>query len=100
MDEPIRYGIVGVGGFGRTRREKLREAGGFEILGGVDVREEAFLQAEKEEGRGVKRYPSVESLAADPDIEAIFVATRAHLHVEQAMIAAKAGKAVRVATEI
>jgi len=91
---PIKYGIVGVGGFGAQRRERLRKAGVFEIVGGVDLREEAFVQAEAEEGRSLRRYPSVEALVADPEIEAVFIATPASLHVPQAMLVAKAGKAV------
>jgi predicted dehydrogenase len=92
--QPIRYGIVGVGGFGAQRRDRLRKCGAYEIVGGVDLREEAFVAAEKEEGRPLKRYASVEALVADPAIEAVFIATPANLHVQQAMIAAKAGKAV------
>ena len=94
MNTPVRYGIVGVGGFGAQRRERLRKCGAYEIVGGVDLREEAFLAAEADEGRPLRRYASVEELAADPAVEAVFIATPANLHVHQAMIAAKAGKAV------
>jgi predicted dehydrogenase len=96
MKSCVHYGIVGVGGFGHARRKALREAGGFAMIGGVDVREEAFVQAEVQEGKALERYASVEALAADPRIEAVFIATPAYLHVEQAMIAAKAGKAIFV----
>jgi predicted dehydrogenase len=91
---PVAYGIVGVGGFGAKRRDRLRASGAFEIIGGVDVRNEAITQAEAEESRPLKRYASVESMAADPRIEAVFISTPAALHVPQAMIAARAGKAV------
>ena len=94
MMDKMLYGIVGVGGFGAQRRKRLRECGAFEIVGGVDIREEAFARAEAEEGRPLKRYASVEALAADPAIEAVFIATPANLHVPQAMVAARAGKAV------
>lgn len=96
MNNPIKYGIVGVGGFGGARRKTLRDAGCFAIIGGVDVREEAFPAAEQEEGKSLKRFNSVAALAADPQIEAVFISTPAHLHVEQAMLAAKAGKAIFV----
>ena len=96
MNQPVRYGIVGVGGFGGYRRQSLRQASGFEIIGGVDLRAEVFSQAEKEEGRALKQYPSLEALIADPRIEAVFISTPAHLHVEQAMLAAQAGKAIFV----
>ena len=94
MNSRICYGIVGVGGFGAQRRERLRKCGAFEIVGGVDIREEAFVKAEVEEGRALKRYASVEALVADPAIEAVFISTPADLHVPQALVAAKAGKAV------
>lgn len=97
--KPIQYGIVGVGGFGKTRRERLRKAGMFEIGGGVDVREEAFKSAETEEDKPLKRFASVEAMAADPEIEAVFISTPANLHVAQAtqaMIAARASKAIFV----
>lgn len=85
-----------MGGFGGARRKTLRDAGCFEIVGGIDVRDDIFGIAEKEEDKKIKRYPSVEAMAADPEIEAVFISTPAHLHVEQAMIAARAGKAVFV----
>ena len=94
MKNPVKYGIVGVGGFGAQRRERLRRSASYDILGGVDIREESFATAEAEEGRPLRRYHSVEELVADPAIEAVFIATPANLHVAQAMVAARAGKAV------
>ncbi|MCC6581077.1 MAG: Gfo/Idh/MocA family oxidoreductase [Phycisphaeraceae bacterium] len=96
MIENIRYGIVGMGGFGAHRRMTLRNAGCFEIVGGVDVRTDAFEKAENEEGRTLRRYADVDALAADPAIDAVFISTPAHLHVPLAMKAACAGKAVFV----
>ncbi len=93
MDK-VRYGIVGVGGFGAERRKRLRRCGAYEIVGGVDVREEAFAHADTEEGRALRRFASVEEMAGDPAVEAVFIATPAHLHVPQALAAARAGKAV------
>ena len=92
--EPIRYGIVGVGGFGASRRRRLRKVGCFYMVGGVDIREEVFPSAEADEGHPLKRYATIEDLVADPEIEAVFIATPASLHVPQAMIAARAGKAI------
>mgnify|MGYP003342092387 CR=1 FL=1 len=48
----------------------------------------------RSEGRPLTRFASVEALVADPWIEAVFISTPAALHVPQALIAAKAGKAV------
>jgi hypothetical protein len=36
------------GGFGAQRREQLRKCVAFEIVGGVDIREEAFIKAGSE----------------------------------------------------
>jgi predicted dehydrogenase len=64
------------------------------MVGGVDIREEVFPSAEADEGHPLKRYATIEDLVADPEIEAVFIATPASLHVPQAMIAARAGKAI------
>jgi predicted dehydrogenase len=94
MNNPVKYGIVGVGGFGAQRRERLRACGSFDIVGGVDITNDAFTCAQEEEGKEIIRYNSVEELSADPQIEAVFIATPANLHIGQAMTAAQAGKAV------
>jgi UDP-N-acetyl-2-amino-2-deoxyglucuronate dehydrogenase len=96
MNKKVKYGIAGMGGFGGTRRKTLRDTGCFEIVGGTDLRDDIFVLAEKEEGKPVKRYASVEEMAADPEIEAVFISTPAHLHVEQGLIAAGAGKPIFV----
>jgi len=96
MDKLISYGIVGVGGFGAQRREHLRRTGVFQIIGGVDLHAEAFDKADVEEGQTLQRFGSVEELVADSAVEAVFIATPANLHVPQAVIASRAGKAIFV----
>ena len=91
---PVRYAIAGAGGFGSCRRAMLRDAGGFEIIGALDPRDEAISGAEREEGKTLRRYQTMEELCADPAVEAVFIATPAHLHVAQGWLAARAGKAV------
>ena len=86
--------MLGLGGFGRYRRKKLRQSGGFELVAGMDINPQAFAEAEKEEGRAIRRYADVEELVADPEVEAVVISTPAALHVPQAMVAARAGKAV------
>lgn len=92
--EPICYGMIGIGGFGRERRRQLRESGLFRLKGGVDLRQEAFEEAEQAEGHPIQQYESIEQLANDPEIELVVISTPAHLHVEQATMAARAGKAI------
>lgn len=52
-------------------------------------------QAFKDEFGG-RAYPTVEALCADPDVEAIYIATPHQMHREHAVIAAKAGKHILV----
>ena len=94
--KPINYAIVGVGGYGIQRRKKLRQAGCFRMLGGLDITPSALDQAEEEEGHPLRRYENLSELVADPEVEAVVVSTPAHLHVEQAFEAARAGKAIFV----
>jgi predicted dehydrogenase len=92
----IRAGFIGVGGFGAMRRRWVRESERFEIVAGVDSSREAIDVAMREEGAEFSREESVESLVARDDLDVIFVTTPAHLHVEHAMAAARAGKDVFV----
>ena len=46
-------------------------------------------------GHGIpKAYGSYEELAADPEVEAVYIATPNHLHFENTMLCLKAGKYV------
>lgn len=92
----IRYGIVGIGGFGKKRRDTLRRSGCFEITGGVDIDPKAFPEAERQEKKPIPIYKNVEEMSNAKEIEAVFISTPASLHVEQAMIAARAGKPIFV----
>jgi len=94
MNLKVKYGMLGLGGFGRYRRMRLRQSGAFELVAGVDISDTAFEQARQEDNPALKRYGSVEELVADPEVEAVVISTPAALHVPQAMIAARAGKAI------
>lgn len=72
----------------------LRDSGSFEIVGALDPRDEAISAAEAEEGKTIRRYESMAELCADPQVEAVFIATPAHLHLAQGWEAARAGKAL------
>ena len=93
-ESKVRYAMAGLGGFGAKRRETLRQSGSLTLIGGVDVREASFVQAEEEERGDIKRYASIEEMASDPEVEAVVISTPAALHVPMAMVAARAGKAV------
>lgn len=86
--------MAGVGGFGSARRAKLRDSGAFQMVGALDPNDAAFARAEREEETTLRRYATIEELAADPDVEAVIISTPAHLHVPQAWAAVRQGKAI------
>lgn len=90
----MRCAVVGLGGFGAERRRTLRESGAFEMVGGVELVDAVFERAAQEEGGGFRRYATVSEAAGD--VEAVFICTPAHLHIEQAWDVVREGRAVFV----
>ncbi|MBL75950.1 MAG: hypothetical protein CL763_03390 [Chloroflexi bacterium] len=90
MAEPLRVGIAGLG-FGATEfiptLERMEE---INIVAGADLRPWACEEFEKRY-QGIA-YNSVEQLCADPNVEAIWIATPNHLHAQNAITAARNGK--------
>lgn len=86
-------GIIGSGFMGRTYAETLskhcRGACLKAVTGGSRAEELAG-------DYGMKVEPSVPALVARDDIQAVFIATPHHLHAEQAVAAARAGKHVLI----
>jgi predicted dehydrogenase len=91
--KPLPYAMIGIGGYGATRRALLRNTGAFRMIGGVSGKDVSIADLEREEGGPLKAYATMEELVADPESAAVFIATPAHLHLEQAWLAARAGKA-------
>lgn len=90
----IRWGVIGCGGIAdrRTIPEGIVPAASAELVAVQD----AFLPRMKEvaEKYGVTGYATVEELLADDSVDAIYIATPTHVHHEQTVAAAKAGKHV------
>lgn len=88
----IKAGVVGVGFIGVAHVEALRRLG-IDVVGVVGSSpERAELKAQAANLPPV--YDSVEAMAADPDIDAIHVATPNNLHAEQVRICLDGGKHV------
>jgi len=83
-----------VGGFVATRRKNLRECGVFSLVGGIEINDSTFERAAAEEGPDFQRFQTIEEACRHAD--AVFICTPAHLHLEQAWVAARAGKAIFV----
>jgi predicted dehydrogenase len=90
----VRWGLIGCGEIAAKRvAEALRRSPGSELVAVARARKE--LAAEFAERHGAKRWHAGwKDLLADEEVDAVYVATPVHLHAEQAVAAAGAGKHV------
>ncbi len=95
MSKPIKLGLVGIGraGWGMHCNELKDRGDKFEITACCDVQSDR-LEKMKDRYPGTKAYNSIEDLLNDDDIEVVDIATPSTLHVEQAILAMRAGKTV------
>jgi predicted dehydrogenase len=91
MDSKIRWGVIGSGGIAKRRTipEGIIKAGNAELSVVFDINTQVNSEMAKE--FGASPAMSIEDLLA-ADIDAVYVATPAHLHTEQVRACAKAGK--------
>ena len=88
----IKVGIVGTGFIGPAHLEGLRR-NHINVVGLAEATPELAQQKAAELGIE-KAYPSIEALLADPEIDAVHLATPNHLHYPHAKAALLAGKHV------
>jgi len=92
--EPVRFGVVGVGGMGAAHVRAILQMAEGELVAGADVAPEARERFTSEHARPChERY---QDLVARDDIEAVAVVTPHPLHREIAVAALEAGKHVLV----
>ncbi|MDP3779272.1 MAG: Gfo/Idh/MocA family oxidoreductase [bacterium] len=86
----FRFGIIGVGYFGRHYVRVVQEVEGAECVG-------IFTHADEEVktlSPQIKRYASVDELMSDPSIDCIIIATPVSTHADLAIAALEHGKHV------
>ena len=88
----LNTGVVGVGFIGLAHIEALRRIG-VNVVGVVGSSPER-AHAKADAADLPKVYESVEALAADPDIDAIHIASPNNVHAEQVRVCLAAGKHV------
>ncbi|MDA1035516.1 MAG: Gfo/Idh/MocA family oxidoreductase [Chloroflexi bacterium] len=88
--KPMKIGIIGLGFDATEFIPSLERCPDVEIYAGADLRPQALTEFEKRYGG--KTYKTAEELCADPDVEAVWIATPNHLHAQNAIVAANAGK--------
>lgn len=89
----VRWGILGTGAIARQFVEGLNFLQEAEVLA-VGSRSEASAAEFADEREIPRRYASYDDLAADPDVEIVYVATPHPFHADNAELCLEAGKAV------
>ncbi len=90
--QKLRWGVIGAGGIAdrRTIPEGIIPAANAEL---VAVNSSSADSSRKiGEKYGVRHYVDAAALLADPEVDAVYIATPNHLHKEQCIAAARAGK--------
>lgn len=91
LRQPIRVGVIGVGRFGENHVRAYAESPLSELLAVADL-DGARARAIAQRYEVRHNYTSHEELLANPAIEAVSIASPAHLHAGPAIAAAQAGK--------
>jgi len=92
IDDAIRIGVVGCGGFGLFALQNFTQIPGTEVVG---MSESYGPAAEAAAERfGIAEQDDIEKLVARDDVDIIYIATPPFLHHPQVMIALGAGKHV------
>jgi predicted dehydrogenase len=89
----FRWGILGLGNIARKFANGLTSAPGAE-LAAVGSRSQEKADKFGEEFGAARRYGSYEALAADPNVDAIYVASPHPMHKADTLLCLKHGKAV------
>ena len=91
----LRAGVVGLG-LGAARMVREMEASSYTDLYAAADTDPDARQRFHSVFPNAKVYDSIEQLAADPEVEAVWLATPNRLHAEQTVLLANAGKHVMV----
>jgi len=95
MSEPLRWGVIGAGGIAAVFAADLELTDSGRVVA-VGSREPAHAEAFAERFGVPNRHGSYEALVADPDVDAVYVATPHPRHRADAELALRAGKPVLV----
>ena len=90
----LRFGLIGLGGGGRSLLRAFREHPAIRLTAAADVRPEALDEFSREYGGDT--FLSAEELCRSPNVDAVWVATPNHLHAGHAIMAAEHHKHVVV----
>jgi predicted dehydrogenase len=93
MPDPIRWGILGTGYIARQFAEALQCLPDAELVA-VASRARETAEAFGETYAVPRRHADYEALAADPEVDVVYIATPNALHKDNSIVCLRAGKAV------
>jgi scyllo-inositol 2-dehydrogenase (NADP+) len=88
---PLGLAVLGLGGMGEEHVRRLAGLGEFRVEGSFDI---ARARQERARELGLRPYPSLGRLLADPAVSVVLVATPNDAHKELSIAALRAGKHV------
>ena len=91
MDEKLRWGILGAGAIAKTFAKGLAGSRTGRLVA-IGSREKNKADAFAAEFGKIRAHGSYEDLLADPEVQAVYIATPHPMHAEWAVKAAEAGK--------
>ena len=91
----IRWGISATGGIAHAFARDIQSAKGAR-LAGITSRDPAKAKSFAAEHPGIEAFDSLAAMAASDSVDAIYVASPHSAHLDQALVALKAGKPVLV----
>lgn len=94
--QPVRWGFIGAGGVAQRKMLPAVAQRPEVQLAAVMVRDLARARALAAIFGADAAYDSVDALLADESVEAVYIATPPHVHAEQVVAAARAGKHILV----
>lgn len=104
----MRIAVLGLGFMGSTHLKALRRLPGVEVVAVMDQDEQRLSgdlssiqgniggPGERFDFSAIKRYRTIEEVAADPDVEAVDICLPTHLHAPATLAALRNGKHVLV----
>ncbi len=94
--EKLRWGVIGAGGIADRRTiPGMMLANNAELVSVMEIHSELAEQL-RAKWNAKRAYVSAEALLADPEIDAVYIASPVVMHAEQAKAAADAGKHILI----
>ncbi|HXK16958.1 MAG TPA: Gfo/Idh/MocA family oxidoreductase [Polyangiaceae bacterium] len=93
MSRELRFGVLGAGQISRVACREINGHAAGRVVAASDPHPERLSELSAELG-GLRTYPENEALLADPDVDAVFIATPNAFHAPLARAALAAGKHV------